>query len=478
MSTNKKLKQRSRNILRRASRVCSGMTDKSLDDLLASCNGSVKLAIVVAEKGLTLVEGRRQLESAQSVLANILESENSRGPNDNTVLATEPSSRPELPVLCVDGGGSKSAALVGVSNRRQVGKGNSGPGNLYGNILFKVFFPPSKYLTHILFRTDGHFASTVNSIVSAAREALQSLNENDKNVLANSSARRQRPGRSFGSAWIACAGMDRPGMRERVLKDLLPALELDEEIPVRITNDVDLLAAAMARHPETPSSMVVIAGTGSIAIRYAQDSKQQQTTPRRTARSGGWGHLLGDEGAGYTIGRQAVRQALSSIEDVNLGLRSNLSPLERGIIAFYGKNEDDHAGNIDLLSGILVSGGDDASSNAKTRIASITQTILDAAANGDQEAKAIILAEMAQLIDGTLGRLLDHRSKGYVDPSQCGLILSGGVMLHPAYQDIFQHSLAKRGIRFNYTELVPDAALVGVEYLLQTSRVEGGVGKA
>ena len=51
-------------------------------------------------------------------------------------------------------------------------------------------------------------------------------------------------------------------------------------------------------------------------------------------------------------------------------------------------------------------------------------------------------------------------------------------MLHSVYQTIFQLTLAKRNIRFNYTEAVPNAAVVGVEYLLASDSlrpVQNGV---
>jgi N-acetylglucosamine kinase-like BadF-type ATPase len=46
------------------------------------------------------------------------------------------------------------------------------------------------------------------------------------------------------------------------------------------------------------SGVVVICGTGSIAYGRSAD---------RAARAGGWGHVLGDEGSGYWIGRRALR---------------------------------------------------------------------------------------------------------------------------------------------------------------------------
>lgn len=60
----------------------------------------------------------------------------------------------------------------------------------------------------------------------------------------------------------------------------------------------DALVALVAGVGEAPG-VVIICGTGSIA--YGRNAREQ------AARAGGWGHILGDEGSGYWIGRQALR---------------------------------------------------------------------------------------------------------------------------------------------------------------------------
>lgn len=66
---------------------------------------------------------------------------------------------------------------------------------------------------------------------------------------------------------------------------------------VRALSDVELAhEAAFAGGP----GVLVIAGTGAIA--YARDARG------RSARAGGLGALLGDEGSGFWIGRQALRE--------------------------------------------------------------------------------------------------------------------------------------------------------------------------
>jgi len=60
----------------------------------------------------------------------------------------------------------------------------------------------------------------------------------------------------------------------------------------------DALVALVAGVGEAPG-VVIICGTGSIA--YGRNAREQ------AARAGGWGHILGDEGSGYWIGRLALR---------------------------------------------------------------------------------------------------------------------------------------------------------------------------
>ena len=51
------------------------------------------------------------------------------------------------------------------------------------------------------------------------------------------------------------------------------------------------------------AGIAVVAGTGSVAWGRREDGRE--------ARRGGWGHLLGDEGIGWWLGREAVRRCLA-----------------------------------------------------------------------------------------------------------------------------------------------------------------------
>jgi glucosamine kinase len=69
--------------------------------------------------------------------------------------------------------------------------------------------------------------------------------------------------------------------------------------PIDVVGDIQIaLEAAFGRGP----GVIVIAGTGSIAY-----GRNQQGT---TARAGGWGFAIGDEGSAHWIGRAAVSAIL------------------------------------------------------------------------------------------------------------------------------------------------------------------------
>jgi len=93
----------------------------------------------------------------------------------------------------------------------------------------------------------------------------------------------------------ACAGVAGGG-RGRVLKRMMAHLaQLFPRSDVSVTTDMEVaLEAAVGEGP----GVVLIAGTGSVA--YGRTAEGQ------TARAGGLGPWIGDEGSAYDIGRRAI----------------------------------------------------------------------------------------------------------------------------------------------------------------------------
>src|SRR3989441_10682749 len=67
----------------------------------------------------------------------------------------------------------------------------------------------------------------------------------------------------------------------------------------------DALIALAAGAGDAPG-IVVIAGTGSIV--YGRNGRDE------AARAGGWGHIVGDEGSGYWIGREALAAVMRATD--------------------------------------------------------------------------------------------------------------------------------------------------------------------
>ena len=91
---------------------------------------------------------------------------------------------------------------------------------------------------------------------------------------------------------LGIAGADRPD-DAAIVRGIMHRIGF--KTPVVVVNDA--LIALVAGVGEDPG-VVIIAGTGSIAYGRSGD--------HTAARSGGWGHLLGDEGGGFWIGRSAL----------------------------------------------------------------------------------------------------------------------------------------------------------------------------
>jgi N-acetylglucosamine kinase-like BadF-type ATPase len=99
---------------------------------------------------------------------------------------------------------------------------------------------------------------------------------------------------------LGIAGVGQPGA-DQLIRDVLR--RLGQRQSIRVVNDA--LIALVAGAP-SGVGIVVVAGTGSIA--YGVDPEGN------TARSGGWGYLLGDEGSAFWLGHYAVRHAIRAAD--------------------------------------------------------------------------------------------------------------------------------------------------------------------
>ncbi|HEY3364800.1 MAG TPA: BadF/BadG/BcrA/BcrD ATPase family protein [Symbiobacteriaceae bacterium] len=162
-------------------------------------------------------------------------------------------------VLGLDGGGTRTVALIANEKGRVLGRGESGSAN---------------------YHTAG-LAAASESVSQAVHAAI-------------TDAGLVEP--ALSAAFFALAGVDRPIDRQ-VMSGAIARTEL--HCPLQLAHHATAtLAGATGGQP----GVVVIAGTGAIA--YGEDGQGNQ------ARAGGYGPLLGDEGSGYDIGRKALIAAM------------------------------------------------------------------------------------------------------------------------------------------------------------------------
>lgn len=95
--------------------------------------------------------------------------------------------------------------------------------------------------------------------------------------------------------YVGAGGIDTAEDAEELRQLIQPFVP---EAKIAIVHDSRLLLAAGG----VDTGVAVIAGTGSAA--WGRNSQGDE------ARAGGWGYLLGDEGSGYWLGREAVRHSL------------------------------------------------------------------------------------------------------------------------------------------------------------------------
>ena len=119
---------------------------------------------------------------------------------------------------------------------------------------------------------------------------------------------------------LGIAGVDRPD-DSAVVRGIMRRIGFKARILV--VNDA--LVALEAGAPGAPG-VVIISGTGSIA--YGRNNHNEG------ARAGGWGHVLGDEGSGYWIGRAALRAVLREAD--RRGPKTALTPL---LLQHFGVDE-------------------------------------------------------------------------------------------------------------------------------------------
>ena len=169
---------------------------------------------------------------------------------------------------------------------------------------------------------------------------------------------------------VGIAGARNESDRERVRE---AASKVWPKIPCYATNDLEpaLVAAENINADKYHARVLILSGTGSCCFGRTRDGK--------TARLGGWGHIIGDKGSGYEIGLRALKAIVYFLDrDGELGL------LGRSVLETLLLNQPD-----DLI--------DWCKTASKPDIARIAIKVFDSAEKGDKVSKDILEAAAESL---------------------------------------------------------------------------------
>ncbi|WP_312112192.1 N-acetylglucosamine kinase [Brevibacillus reuszeri] len=282
-----------------------------------------------------------------------------------------------IPLLAVDGGGTKCLAVLVDRSRQEVGMGRSGSCNYQGI---------------------GEEAAS-RELIAAIAQALEDAKARSGLATQSESMTSGQVEWEVECAVFGLAGLDTEhdrqvicGMVENVLQSL--------NVNVRhLIVENDGFAALLGATGGKPG-ILVIAGTGSIA--FGVNEKQQ------TARAGGWGHRVGDEGSGYWIGKQAIMAVLKDADG-----RGEKTILKELLLPYVGLTRVDELFNWTYSSHYSVD-----------KVAELSPLVSQAANANDQVAQTILQVAGEELFLAVRAVMdqLEMKNK------QFQMILQGGVL--------------------------------------------------
>jgi len=261
--------------------------------------------------------------------------------------------------LGIDGGGSKTSCVIG-DEKAVLGAGKSSGSN-------PVRVGEEQARTAL--------ATAIGEACAAAKTTAQQISR----------------------TCVGMAGAARPQM-SALVRSIVSKIVAGR---IEVVGDSDIaLNAAFGKGP----GVIVIAGTGSIA--YGRDVEGS------TARAGGWGFAISDQGSGHWIGREALSAALRARDEQS---QDSISPLLAAIMKAW---------QVESFEQLIPA----ANASPAPDFAALFPVVVSAAETGDAIAKEILsraggeLARLAKLVVRRLG---------------CGAAglpvgMSGGVFRHSA----------------------------------------------
>jgi N-acetylglucosamine kinase-like BadF-type ATPase len=268
-------------------------------------------------------------------------------------------------LLAVDGGGTKTQALVADMQGKVVARGLAPSSNIH----------------------NVGFEAACKAVMTAVEGALMNV--------SGQHARTGGPSAWKNAFSAACFGLSGVDSKEDEME--MARWVKSQALTSRfvVVNDSELVLAA-----GTPDGwgVAVISGTGSVCLGRGLGG--------RSARVGGWGPLLGDEGSGYYIAVSALRLASRAADG-----RAEAPALLKAVLRHWSLSTPEA-----LIRHVHAPG------MTAAEIAGLASVVLDLATRGDAPARAIVddaAKQLAQHVETVVRKL------GLDKPP---LALSGGLL--------------------------------------------------
>jgi N-acetylglucosamine kinase-like BadF-type ATPase len=277
--------------------------------------------------------------------------------------------RRSIKLLAVDGGGTKTQAVLVEADGFILGEGSAGASNYHAA------------------GVEGAETALVAAILAAFRDAEIEAGQVD-----------------VETAVFALAGVDTSNdekVVEGIVRQVVKALSI-EVGSFLVENDC---FSALLGATQNKAGVLLIAGTGSIV--FAHDGNN------RIVRSGGWGHRLGDEGSGYWIGKQAIQAVLKMVDG-----RGEETLLSKLILKKFNFNKIEDLYNWTYSDSYSV---DD--------VGALAAVVDEAFRLGDEVSKSILNAA----VDELLLLIKTAIEKADIQQDEFDLIIQGGVFRHNHY---------------------------------------------
>lgn len=424
---NYKLRARGRRIIRQVCQLLQEqgytlpntlLNDDELNILIEKCGGSIKLSCAVVASGLSPEQAQHRLDlvggNFQSLVKGICM------PALGQPNGTSDTESDNI-FLSIDGGGTKCAVSI-VKGSTVIARARSGPCNFHT-------VPMEDVIRQIMIAT----TEAVRRLPQPFRSSFQDLPK-------------------FTAVWAGIAGIhyahERETFTSRLEKMFMVSVKAGS---LQLTSDSALLGSCVGVDDDVDCGISLIAGTGSVATAFKKDSGGNVV---HIGRSGGWGHLLGDYGSAFDIGKHALQALLTSL-DLSQGSDMNgLSELESEILATssHGQNQ--------LLSQILYS--DVPPKHLISDFAKVVTSLGLRADNPDPQALEILTSAARSLV-----RLIKPLMKKQIcDPSHSSLILSGALLNLSGFRALVLDELAQQSLStFRKITIVDDASGCAAQFL-------------